>query len=131
LETAACLTPIADDRRRSAAGDFAIRQGEPPPIMMNVHCQNRTHHCVRGRAKQVFELWWSGRCDLGAEANAGCVQEPMFIGFADVDWCRFSFHAERQRLLRIMRNATSGSKVIRCPQRHHSQNRPGGCGMIH
>jgi len=115
LDAAACLTPIADNRHRATPSHFAIWQGHPPSIMMNIHCQNRTHHSVRGRAKQVFELQWSGRCDLGAEANARCVQKPVFISFADVDCYFRPLDAERQSLLRIMRNAAPGSEVVRGP----------------
>ena len=92
LDAAPCLTPIADDSHRTAAGDFTIRKGECTSIVMKVRCQNCTHYRVCGRAKQAFELRRSGCRDLSAETNAGSVQEPVFIGFGDIDCYFVSFN---------------------------------------
>ena len=115
LHTATRLAPIPDDRHRAAASDFAIRQDEPSMILMRIHRQNCTHHGVRGRAKQAFEFRRSGRCDLGTEANAGCIEKPVLIGLTDVDGYPLTFHTEGQRLVWIARNVASGSEVIRGP----------------
>src|SRR5882724_7713723 len=116
LNTAACLPSIADDRHRAAASDFAIRQGEPSVIMMNIPRQNCTHHGVRRMAKQAFEFRRSGRCHLRAEANAGSIQEPMFISLTDVDWNTLAFQTKRQGLFRVTRNAAPDREVVSCTQ---------------
>src|ERR1043166_1758390 len=115
LETAPGLAAVPDDCHRAASSDFAIRQDEPSVIFMNVHRQNCAHHSVRGRAKQAFEFWRSGRCDLGAKTTASCVYEPGLIGLTHIDWYCLTFQTERQCLLRVTRNAASGSEVIRSP----------------
>src|SRR6476660_3867694 len=124
LDAAPSLASIPDNRHRTAARDLAIWQDEPAVILMNVNRKDCTHHGIGGGAKQAFEFRRSGGCDFGTEANAGYVQEPAVVGFADVDWYCVSIHAKRERLLRLGRDPASGSKVIRGSQWHHSQNGP-------
>src|SRR5947207_16028697 len=93
LDATASLAPVSSNRHRTTASDFVIWQNESPPVLMNVNRKDCTHHGIGHGTKQAFEFRRSGGCHFSAKTNTDCIQEPMLVSLANIDWYCLTFHA--------------------------------------